>query len=120
MKECDRDAITSILNLELQKELELAITTNEIAVIDNVGPHGRFKLWRSILREWYEEKHTTRAQDPSATTGVAINFSPMLNDEKKIMKSLIYREFLEKAPYSKSYFGEFKGISENGSLEVPY
>ena len=41
----------------------------------------------------YEGKHTTRAQDPSATTGVAIDFSPMLKDEKKITKSLIDREF---------------------------
>jgi hypothetical protein len=39
------------LDLELQKEMELAITTIELAVIDNVGLHGRFGLWRSILRD---------------------------------------------------------------------
>jgi hypothetical protein len=39
------------LDLELQKELGFAITTIELAVIDNVGLHGRFRLWRSILRD---------------------------------------------------------------------
>ncbi len=39
------------LDLELQKELGFAITTIELAVIDNVGLHGRFGLWRSILRD---------------------------------------------------------------------
>ncbi len=39
------------LDLELQKELEFAITTIELAVIDNVGLHGRFSLYRSILRD---------------------------------------------------------------------
>ncbi len=39
------------LDLELQKELGFAITTIELAVIDNVGLHGRFRLNRSILRD---------------------------------------------------------------------
>ena len=39
------------LDLEIQKELEFAITTIELAVIDYVGLHGRFRLWRSILRD---------------------------------------------------------------------
>ncbi len=39
------------LDLELQKELELAIATIELAFIDSVGLHGRFMLWRSILRD---------------------------------------------------------------------
>ncbi len=39
------------LDLELQKELGFEITTIELAVIDNMGLHGRFRLWRSILRD---------------------------------------------------------------------
>jgi hypothetical protein len=39
------------LELELQKELGFATTTIELAVIDNVVLHGRFMLWRSILRD---------------------------------------------------------------------
>ncbi len=72
------------LDLELQKELGFAITTIELAVIDNVGPRGRFKLCREILRDRHDqvtkEKHTTRAHDPSATSGVAIHFSPLFMD----------------------------------------
>ncbi len=61
LKECDREILMDFtiaasnflrsgrfLDLELQKELEFAITTIELAVIDNVGLHGRFMLWRSI------------------------------------------------------------------------
>ncbi len=39
------------LDLELQRELELALTTIELAVIDNVVLHGRFMFSRSILRD---------------------------------------------------------------------
>ena len=39
------------LDLELQKELGFAITTIELAVIDNVVLHGRFMFSRSILRD---------------------------------------------------------------------
>ncbi len=46
------------LDLELQKEVEFAITTIELAVIDNVGIHGRFGLWRSILRDRFD--HVTK------------------------------------------------------------
>jgi hypothetical protein len=64
LEECDREILMDFtiaaskfmrsgrfLDLELQKELEFAITTIELAVIDNVGLHGRFGLWRSILRD---------------------------------------------------------------------
>ncbi len=34
------------MDLELRKELKFATTTIELAVIDNVGLHGRFGLYR--------------------------------------------------------------------------
>ncbi len=43
------------MDLELQKELEFAITTIELAVIDNVGLRGRLWLWRSILRDRFDQ-----------------------------------------------------------------
>jgi hypothetical protein len=48
----------------------------------------KFDLARSD-RSSHEEKHTTRALDPCATSGVAIHFSPLFMDEKKFPKSLI-------------------------------
>jgi hypothetical protein len=71
------------LDFKLQTELEFAITTIELADIDNVGLHGRFGLWRLILRDRFKQSHeencTTRAPDPIATSGVAIDFSPIKN-----------------------------------------
>ncbi len=78
------------LDLELQKELEFAITTIELAVIDNVGLHGRFRLWRSILRDWLDQvtkENTQRVrQIPVRPGGWRSIFLPCLWT-KKIPKS---------------------------------
>jgi hypothetical protein len=68
-------------------------------------------------RSSHEEKYTTRALDPCATSGVAIHFSPLFMDEKNFRKakSIAASKIhvnppvlsLAKAPYTKSYFGGF-------------
>ncbi len=75
-----------------------------------------FNLARSA-RSCYEENCTTRAKDPSATSGVAIDFSPLFVDHiffrkaKSIAASKIHLNLpvigLPRAPYTKSYFGGF-------------
>ncbi len=74
-EECDREILMDFmiaaskvmrshqfLDLELQKELGFAITTIELAVIDNVDIHGRFVICRSILRDRLDQltKKTAR------------------------------------------------------------
>jgi hypothetical protein len=74
------------LDLELEKELEFAIATIELAVIDNVGLHGRLWLWRSILHDRLDQitKENARRvrQIPVRPVGWGSIFLPCLWTKK--------------------------------------